>query len=247
MVLDDLSIISLPPIDINGTGIVNDVMKTRSTPIQRPVQVPILYYLTELPQSLVYIGKNVFSVCNNLRLNKDKKLPPGLTHIDEDAFNNCNGIKANIETLPIGLTYIGKNVFSGCTKLDAKTTPHAIIVSTYAVIIKNLDHLSNINDVFENTLEVVAYVFKTTWNNINSVNMGFLKTIMSSSRENIESLQFIITIQTNISTMYHFIMLRLELDSLTSTNELFIQKQKTHPSIFLYVKVFYFWAFLKHD
>ena len=81
--------------------------------------------------------------------------------------------------------------------------------------------------------------------------MGFLKRIMSSPRENIESLQFIVTIQTNNS---YYIFIQIQLNSLTSTNELVIQKQKTHVSIFLYVaspqnvfKSVGFWALKKHD
>lgn len=72
----------------------------------------------QLPEHLVSIGSNAFSVCNNL---ESISLPNGLTEISENAFMGCKILKQVI--LPEGLMKIGNNAFCGCSSLESIIFP----------------------------------------------------------------------------------------------------------------------------
>lgn len=63
----------------------------------------------EIPDSVVYIGKNAFCKCTGLQR---VRIPASVHGIDEAAFKHCRNLKEVI--MEEGLLWIGKNAFSSC-------------------------------------------------------------------------------------------------------------------------------------
>ena len=74
-----------------------------------------------LPETIQYIGCNVFTDCINL---EQINLPSGIIVIDRSAFRNCTSLHSL--DLPSTLTRIGHIAFSGCKNLTNLKLPEGI-------------------------------------------------------------------------------------------------------------------------
>lgn len=76
-----------------------------------------------LPDSLTFIGQNVFSGCSSLT---EINLPKGIEFISEYLFQDCTSL-THVE-IPNGVRHICAYAFSGCTALPHVNIPYSVEV-----------------------------------------------------------------------------------------------------------------------
>lgn len=79
--------------------------------------------VVEIPEGVVYIGRDAFAFCKNL---KEIVIPDSVVGIDEAAFYCCSALE-NIQ-LPKNLRYLGGTVFANCTCLQRINIPSQITI-----------------------------------------------------------------------------------------------------------------------
>ena len=75
----------------------------------------------ELADTIITIGNDAFSICNNL---KTVKMPSNLQTIGDNAFDSCNSLRGII--IPNGVISIGERAFVGCNDLGSITIPYSV-------------------------------------------------------------------------------------------------------------------------
>ncbi len=136
------------------------------------------------PDSLIYINKNAFDFCNNLKgelkipnsvvkigkcafrdcrsLTGNLVIPDSVTVIGDNAFDCCKGLTGNI-VIPNSVTIIGDNAFSGCNGITGFTIPDSNIKLGYGAFSANNNVILNIAEGFykiELDFSILPYRYK---------------------------------------------------------------------------------------
>lgn len=106
--------------------------------------------VVEIPDGVVYIGRDAFALCNNL---KEIKIPDSVVFIDDSAFLGCT--KLETVKLPDGLRGIGNGAFASCYGLQKINIPQHITVIPMScfsncISLKQVEIFSEIRVIMDN-------------------------------------------------------------------------------------------------
>lgn len=112
------------------------------------------------PDSLIYINKNAFDGCNNLK--GELKIPDSVVKIGKCAFRSCKGLTGNL-IIPDSVAVIEDNAFGGCTGITEFTIPDSNIKLGYRAFSANNNVILNIAEGFykiELDFSILPYRYK---------------------------------------------------------------------------------------
>lgn len=111
----------------------------------------------ELPDTLQYLGSEVFSFCEYL---KDIRIPDSVTEIEDSCFMGCTNLEKII--LSKRLLFISPSMFTQCSSLRDLTIPSSVVQINTAPFSKCYN-LTKLN--YEGTVEEWDNIEKSdTWN-----------------------------------------------------------------------------------